>query len=83
MSFDKRDYLYDDGQDNDAEPDEEEVVDTPGVSFKDRVPREWIQHVLFALKDMAKSKGVELLDKCTTIDLAEFTGKYTQNVWRY
>ena len=81
MSFDKRDYLYDDGQDNDSGTDEEEIPDIQ--SFKDRVPREWVQHLLFTLNDMAKSKGVELLDRCTTTDLAEFTGRYAQNVWRY
>lgn len=87
MAFDKRDYLYDNSE---YGPDDEEVQGKEKSinigetqTFRDRVPREWVQGLMFKLQNAAHSKGVELLNTCTSLSLANFAGKYNKDVWRY
>jgi len=83
MSFDKRDYLYSDvnevrlgGVDNDSDEEKESRPLT-----KDRIPKEWVHELMITLQDMAKEKGIEILDECNYINFAQFTARYAENVW--
>jgi hypothetical protein len=82
MSFDKRDYLYDDHPSTITvlKEDLEERENTRTYN-KDKFPKEWVQDLLFELQDASKAKGVELLDRCTLIRLARFVSRYSEDVW--
>jgi hypothetical protein len=82
MTFDKRDYLYDDEVFlEEAQNDiHEGKVEHRQI---DRFPMEWVQSLMFQLQEMSKAKGVELLDQCTSVNLASFAGRYNTSAWRY
>lgn len=87
MSFDKRDYLYNDTSSSQTtQADEKDSDEEKGENLKivrDRVPREWVQELLLELQDISKNKGVNLLDVCSPQKLALFLSRYHGNTWRY
>lgn len=86
MSFDKRDYFYDKFKiesdvDDSSESDNE--LGNQRSNFRDRIPREWVQNLMFELQEISKSKGVELLDRCSSYNFANFVGRLNgKKVWR-
>lgn len=90
MSFDKREYLYDDGRYSSEEdegrsknrPTDDLLTHVPDISrVSSPEPKDLIRGVLFELQGVAKIKGVELLDRCTTLSFAEFVSKYRGGVY--
>lgn len=81
MAFDKRDYWYHDEVQSDEDQDDSGTKEID--SQPDRFPAVWVQSLMFRLQEMSKSKGVELLDRCTSVNLAAFAGKYNKSTWRY
>lgn len=85
MSFNKKDYKYDTQEvssGSDSEKDMDQEVN-PSSVVRDREPKAWVRDLLFDLQDIASSKGVSLLDKCTTKSFAEFVGRFEKDAWWY
>jgi hypothetical protein len=88
MSFNKRDYFYEDATESSELglseiPDGEKERAVLQVPVRDKVPNDWIYDLMNELQETSKTKGVALLDTCTLTNLARFTGRYNQDVWGY
>lgn len=82
MSFNKKDYEYEVPEiHSDSDSEKDEIISKSVV--RDREPKAWVREILFILQDSARSKGVNLLDECTTTSFAEFVGRFEKDAWWY